>query len=249
MLTFPRKLVPSLPKVSVITTIKDRPELTERSLRSLLSRATYHPLELLWVDDGSQEPTKRLLSKLASEIGSNSRLSVRILTNPDEPRGVSHADNLGLFEATGDILVLTDNDVLYAPRWLEVGVTLVQNPDILEMGVKVVSLFNYFHPEPTRVPGLFNCCGVPVFRSEYGTGCNLIFLKDVPRLWGGMFPVGMPDDLHIHNSLYKKYPRAYLISFESYVQHIGVESSLGHDQVARAFHFLGQELENVCPGS
>jgi len=238
------------PLVSVIVSVFNRPKLTWKSVESLLQQARYTPVQVLLCDDGSNQETKSVLHALCQKHNQPDQgIFVQTVTNSDEPKGVSHANNMGIYAARGEVLVLADNDVVYAPGWLNLGTRLVLDPVNVLAGVKIVSLFNYFYKG--QAPDIFSSCGVPVFRNRYGTGCNLIFRKGFLQELGGIFPLGVPDDLYLHDLLFKQRTDGYLITLDSYVQHIGAESTLYHPMIARAYNFLGnrEEAELLCPGS
>lgn len=66
--------------------------------------------EIIAVDNGSRDDTVDVLESYTS------RLPIRVLSCPSP--GKNAALNLGVGQATGDLVVLTDDDVLPAPDWL-----------------------------------------------------------------------------------------------------------------------------------
>ena len=67
-------------------------------------------VEFIVVDNASTDATPRILDRFAP------RLNLIVLHEPR--RGKSHAINTGLDRAQGDLIVLTDDDVLPVPGWL-----------------------------------------------------------------------------------------------------------------------------------
>lgn len=81
------------------------------TLSALLARVVAVPvqMEVLVVDDGSDEATKRALRTAVS--GGN----VRLITHP-ENRGKGTAIRTALAEATGDVVIIQDADLEYFPE-------------------------------------------------------------------------------------------------------------------------------------
>jgi glycosyltransferase involved in cell wall biosynthesis len=67
--------------------------------------------ELLVVDNNSTDETSAVLARYAD------KLPLRALFEPRQ--GKSHACNLLVSQATGDLILWTDDDVLVAPDWIE----------------------------------------------------------------------------------------------------------------------------------
>ncbi|MBV9404763.1 MAG: glycosyltransferase [Acidobacteriaceae bacterium] len=89
---------------SIVIPTYNRAELLGQAIQSALAQ-TYSNLEILVVDDGSGDDTKRLIAKFQPSVS-----YVR-----QENQGKSAAVNLGIASARGDIiLVLDDDDILPA---------------------------------------------------------------------------------------------------------------------------------------
>lgn len=111
------------PLVSVIMPTYNRGHELETAVRSVLSQ-TWTNLELLVVDDFSQESSRALVQRLA---GSDSR--IRVLRQ-DSNRGAYAARNLGLVHAAGEYVTVHDDDDWSHPRKIERQVRLLEErPD------------------------------------------------------------------------------------------------------------------------
>jgi len=100
------------PLISVVVPTHNRAELVERALHSVLQQ-TYRHLELIVVDDGSEDETPTKLAKLAA-----SDPRVKIITN-GHPLGGGAARNRGLEEARGEYVAYLDDDDVWFPEKLE----------------------------------------------------------------------------------------------------------------------------------
>lgn len=93
------------PALSVVIPSRDTAELTLSCLAAL-EAAAYPELEILLVDDGSVDRTaERVRARFPA---------VRVLSH-EAPRGFTHAANLGLGAARGEILLLLNSDTEIEP--------------------------------------------------------------------------------------------------------------------------------------
>jgi glycosyltransferase involved in cell wall biosynthesis len=111
------------PKVSMIVPARDEAAKIEAAMRSKLA-IDYPNLELIAVDDRSQDATGSILDRLATE---DPRLRVIHLDSlPDDWLGKSHAMHVAAGQARGDYLLFTDADVFFAPDLLRKTVTMCE---------------------------------------------------------------------------------------------------------------------------
>lgn len=100
------------PRVSIVVPSRDERQTVEAATRTLLA-LDYPALELIAVDDRSADGTGALLDTLAGE---DPRLVVvHVEELPAGWLGKNHACHLGAERATGEWLLFTDGDVLFAP--------------------------------------------------------------------------------------------------------------------------------------
>lgn len=112
------------PRISIIVAACDEAATVERAMRSLL-RLEYPSLEILAVNDRSQDETGEILDRLARE---DSRL--RVVHNQKLPQGwlgKVHALHIGTQQTTGDWLLYTDADVHFAPGSLHRAISLAES--------------------------------------------------------------------------------------------------------------------------
>jgi glycosyltransferase involved in cell wall biosynthesis len=98
--------------VSVIIATRNRCGLLDKALRALTRQTCAHSsLEIIVADNGSTDRTREVVEAYAHTV------LVRYLSVPD--LGKSHAINAGLAAATGDVIALTDDDVVPAAGWID----------------------------------------------------------------------------------------------------------------------------------
>lgn len=130
--------------ISIIIPCYNQIEYTRLCLKNIFQYSR-PPFELIMVDNGSHDGTTEYLRALAHK-----KPEVRVIHNPVN-LGYAVACNQGLAAATGEFMVVMNNDILVSERWLEglVG-PAAEHP--------------YF--------------GIVGPRTNYVTGCQLV--RDVP---------------------------------------------------------------------
>jgi len=99
-------------RVSVIVVTYNNLELTRACLASIDEHSQYGNLEVIVVDNASSDGTKEFLERWAS-VDSNRKLILN-----ENNLGFAAANNQGLNIATGDFLVMLNNDTYVTPGWV-----------------------------------------------------------------------------------------------------------------------------------
>ncbi|HSH91659.1 MAG TPA: glycosyltransferase, partial [Ramlibacter sp.] len=102
----------TLPKVSVIVLCFNNLELTRACLDSVERHSLWPQLELVVVDNASTDGTPDYLKQFAA-----SRPWVKLVLNATNA-GFAAGNNAGLAAATGEILILLNNDTEVSPGWI-----------------------------------------------------------------------------------------------------------------------------------
>ncbi len=149
------------PKVSIIVPFKDRPDLLQTLVSSLLARTTYTNYEVLLVSNNSTRPeTFALLERLTEP-----RL---VKLTWDFPFNYPAINNWAARQATGELLLFLNNDMeVVAPGWLDELVGQALRPEVGAVGAKLL------FPEGTVqhagvVVGISGFAGHPFWRLPDG---------------------------------------------------------------------------------
>jgi glycosyltransferase involved in cell wall biosynthesis len=130
-----------MPTVSVIIPTYNSATLVTAAVESALAQ-TVQPSEVIIIDDGSTDDTRQRLSTYR----------VRYLHQPNQ--GVAAARNLGLRQASGDLIAFLDADDVWHPRKLELQIAAIEaDPELLLLGT---SVFDW----PAEQPASVNRAGV-----------------------------------------------------------------------------------------
>ena len=122
----------SLPLVSLIITTRDHVDLLRQIISGVLEKTDYQRVELLIVDNQSNEPATL---KYLSEIENDPRVKV---LRYDAPFNYSAMNNLAAQHSTGEIIGLVNNDIkVISPDWLKEMVCHAQRPEIGAVGAKL----------------------------------------------------------------------------------------------------------------
>jgi len=136
-----KKLAPSIiqsfPKASVIIVTYNNLKLNRLCLESVFGRTEWPNLEVIVVDNNSTDGTREYLRE-----AENTFPHLSIILN-DDNLGFAAANNMGLRQATGEFLVLLNNDTVVTRGWLS---TLIRhlhaNPAIGLIGPATNSIGN-----------------------------------------------------------------------------------------------------------
>lgn len=123
------------PLVSVIIPTRDGADILRVCLDTLFTRTAYQEFEVLVVDNGSvQEATRRLFAE------AEGRWKGRFRVLPlDIPFNYSRLNNVGAEAASGEHLLLLNNDIeIIEPGWLEAMLGWAQQPGIGFVGAKLL---------------------------------------------------------------------------------------------------------------
>ncbi|WP_407927424.1 glycosyltransferase family 2 protein [Kitasatospora setae] len=124
----PRRLgdfppLPAVPRVSFLLAVKDEEECIEDCVRSMAASA-YPDLQIVVVDDLSEDGTRAVLRRLEAELG----ITVLYL---EKNLGKKHALVRACEIADGDVIAFTDSDCILAPDALRRCVdALVRHPEL-----------------------------------------------------------------------------------------------------------------------
>ena len=135
------------PLVTAIIPSYNRPSRLERALSSIEAQ-TYSPIEVVVVDDHSNEPVETVLSRLDDRLVAN----VRCLRH-EKNRGGSAARNTGLEAANGEFIAFLDDDDEWHPEKIERQVAVLENAPpnvgVVYTGVRNVDSKNRINHEKT----------------------------------------------------------------------------------------------------
>lgn len=109
------------PKISVITAVYNRLDLTQSFLRDLAKTLADVPYEIILVDDGSTDGTRDYLRSLSYP-------GLRLIFN-EKNLGFAGANNRGAEEARAPILALLNNDLVLKPDWIQPMLEGLQLPE------------------------------------------------------------------------------------------------------------------------
>jgi GT2 family glycosyltransferase/sugar lactone lactonase YvrE len=166
------------PTVSVVVCAYNAADTLDDCLTSL-GRLDYPSFEVIVVNDGSRDATGEIAK----------RYPVRVIDIPNG--GLSAARNLGLAEATGEIVAYTDADVRVDPAWLTYLVQPFLTSDVVGSGgPNVVPPDDPFVAQcVARAPGGPTQVLLDDRIAEHVPGCNMAFRRDALLAIDGFNPV------------------------------------------------------------
>ena len=188
------------PMVTVVVAARDEAPHIEGAVVTLL-RQDYPALEVVAVDDRSSDGTGLLLEGLAEQHEGLRVLHIEEL--PDGWLGKNHALHRGAAEATGDLLLFTDADVLMRPDAVRRAVALLESRGVDHLAV--APRVHSASPWATMVIAVFLVLFSTVFRPwkasdpesrmHIGVGAFNLVRASAYREVGGHTRIAMrPDD-------------------------------------------------------
>jgi glycosyltransferase involved in cell wall biosynthesis len=199
------------PSVSIIAAARNEARNIEAAVTSLL-RLDYPALEIIMVNDRSTDETGAILERLAQL---HSGLKIRHVSElPEGWLGKNHALYVGAAEASGQLLLFTDADVVFAPTTLRRAVAVMEEdgldhltaiPDVKVPGLALrafVAAFGVFfalYGRPWKARDRRSRCHI-------GVGAFNLIRADAYRAIGTHRAIAMrPDDDLKLGKLVKKY--------------------------------------------
>jgi glycosyltransferase involved in cell wall biosynthesis len=130
------------PHLTVLVPACNEQETIEATLRSLLA-STGIRLQIIAINDRSTDSTGQRMDKISADAAPSTGHSLHVLHNHELPQGwlgKPHALDLGLRQASAPWILLTDADVAFAPRALELALrhAIATNTDHLVLPPMVV---------------------------------------------------------------------------------------------------------------
>lgn len=117
------------PKVSVLIPTRDRVDLLAQAIEGIERKTDYRNVEIVIVDNGSvEEETREYLASTPHRV-----------IRDDEPFNFSRLNNLAAREATGELLLLLNNDTEpISPGWMRAMVEHAMRPEVGAVGAKLL---------------------------------------------------------------------------------------------------------------
>ena len=113
------------PLVSIVIPTRDRVDLLRSCIASIHARTSYHPYEIVVVDNDSQEPQARVYLDQLARTG-----EARVVPYV-KPFNYAAQCNLGVQHARGAMIALLNNDIeVLTPGWLDELVGLAARPGV-----------------------------------------------------------------------------------------------------------------------
>ncbi len=116
------------PQASIIVITYNNLVLTKLCLESILRNTEYPNYEIIIVDNNSTDDTQTYLRFIASQYE-----NISIILNQTN-LGFAKANNQGLARATGEFIILLNNDTIVPPGWLSRLLHYLRDPEVGMVG-------------------------------------------------------------------------------------------------------------------
>lgn len=178
-------------RISVVIATRNRADLLHSTLEQLRRQPFEAGDEVIVVDNGSTDDSLRVIDRAAAEF------PVRFVRLHERSSGKSPALNTGIAASGGDVLALTDDDVIVADDWLAQVRNVFADPSIALAGGRVDPRWERPAPRWLQVEehGRYNQLASPLALLHYGeaqalgcrtaVGANLAVRREVWERLGG----------------------------------------------------------------
>lgn len=134
-----KRTIQNEPLVSILIPFKDKPELLQQCLDSILDKSTYSRFEIIGLSNNSVEA--ETLALMADYAQRDPRIR---FVRYDHPFNFSAINNYGAELAQGEHLLLLNNDItVISPDWIEALLEHSQRPEVGAVGAKL------YYPDDT----------------------------------------------------------------------------------------------------
>lgn len=227
-------------KISVIVAVYNTEKYVERCLNSLLNQ-TYQNLEIIVVEDGSIDNSKKVLKKYADNK------KIKIIYNKKNS-GLSYSRNVGLENVTGDYIGYIDSDDYVDLDYYEklMQAIIDNKAEIAICDMKVVD-------EKTNTEVISRCCNNDEFtvynvvdNGLAASACNKLFKKELISKYKFAEGKVNEDIAVVIPTLVRAKKIAYANTYYYYVQRGGsIQNSSFSDKRFDIFYGVKTTLERI----
>jgi glucosyl-dolichyl phosphate glucuronosyltransferase len=177
--------------ISVLIATHNRAALLEQTLQQLSRQSFQYGDEVIVVDNASTDNTAAVLARMSREF------PVPLRTRYDSSPGKAPAINTVSQQATGDVLALTDDDVVVSDDWIETVRRLFGDPALALVGGRVDPYWQHAAPAWLEIEqnGTYGLMSSPLALLHYGdaqelgmrtaVGANMAVRRSVFQALGG----------------------------------------------------------------
>ncbi|MEM4143008.1 MAG: glycosyltransferase [Candidatus Bathyarchaeia archaeon] len=213
-------------KVSIVIPTRNRTTSLRRLLLSILEQIVL-PSEVIVIDDSDDMKTKILVEQLYGYFLEKG-IELKHIIPDGNARSISRARNLGAKEATGDIVIFLDDDVVIDQKYVQeilelfkaranaIGVQgIIVNTYYSHFWNSVKKIFLYWHVEKDACRVLpsgkttFCCSTNYVIPCEWLFGLNVAYKKEVFKEFSfneKLIGYSLGEDKEFSYNIHKKYP-------------------------------------------
>lgn len=245
------------PLISIIIPFKDKKDILQACVESILNKTTYPNYELILVDNASAMfETKEYLRQLEENE------KIKILSY-DKPFNYSSINNFAVKHAKGEVLVLLNNDTeVITHNWLEAMLEHAQRPEVGAVGAKLLYPDNTiqhagvliglgglaghaFSRQSTLDPGYFGLVEVVRNYSAVTAACIMV-RKSVYEEVGGLDEKNLAVAFNDVDFCLKMRAKGYLILYTPYACLYHYESlSRGFEVNLKEVQFMQQKYATL----
>ncbi len=107
-------------------------------LNSIISQNGYFGIELVWINDGSDQENSNLLKEELQKFLQNTRFTKLVYQERKENKGLGYSSNEGILLCNNEIIFIMDSDDIMLPNRMKIQLEFIEkNPDCVLLGSNV----------------------------------------------------------------------------------------------------------------
>ena len=122
----------------LISSFNTKTKYIQECLESIKAQQGHFNMELVWINDGSDEMNTTLLKNLLDNFQNTTRFSRVVYIENDENRGIGYSSNKGIELCSNNIIFRMDSDDIMVPNRLKLQLEyMVNNPTVMVCGGQI----------------------------------------------------------------------------------------------------------------
>jgi GT2 family glycosyltransferase len=142
-ITLPEQFLPSQDKVSIlISSLDTKAAYIKACLESIKDQVGNFMMEVIWINDGSNEMNTTLLKRMLKNFEHNTRFTTVIYHENDGNKGIGYTLNLGINLCNNEIIIKMDSDDIMVPDRIIKQLEFMKNNEHVAICGGQIQMFN-----------------------------------------------------------------------------------------------------------
>ena len=142
-ISLPQQFLPSQDTVSIlISSLDTKAAYIKDCLESIKNQVGNFKMEIIWINDGSNEMNTTLLKRMLKNFEDNTRFTTVIYHENDGNKGIGYTLNLGINLCNNEIIIKMDSDDIMVPDRIIKQLEFMKNNEQVAICGGQIQMFN-----------------------------------------------------------------------------------------------------------